>query len=94
MSLMILFQLLPPYQFTSTLARDDRTPPWVALIEDVDILSVPEEPVQQESAFPSFLESLHNVGIAIPQGISFLDSPDRGIFRALTVSHGKVRRLG
>ena len=43
--------------------------------------SEPEEPVQQESAIPSFLESLRNAGIAIPKGIFLLDSSDRVRFR-------------
>ena len=46
--------------------------------------------MQQELAILSFLESLRNAGIAIPQGISFLDSSDRDRFREPTVSQGRV----
>ena len=50
--------------------------------------------MQQESAIPSFLESLHNAGIEIPQGISLLDSSDKDRFREPTVSQGRVWRAG
>ena len=56
--------------------------------------SEPEEPVQQESAIPSFLESLRNAGIDIPQGISLLDSSDRVRFREPMVSQGRVWHVG
>ena len=56
--------------------------------------SEPEELVQQESAIPSFLESLHYAGSNVPQGISFLDSSDRVRFREPSVSQGRVWSAG
>ena len=50
--------------------------------------------MQQESAISSFLESLHNAGVNIPQDIYLLDSSDRVRFREPTVSQGRVWHAG
>ena len=69
---MLLFQLPLLYRSDSPLAKDDRTTPWVALARNMEILSQPEEPVQHESAIPSFLSSLRSAGIALPPGIELV----------------------
>ena len=50
----------------------------------------PEEPVQDESAIPSFLNSLRDQGIELPQGIKLLDRRASFSSEDPSISHGRV----